>query len=301
MNVVKETRNSKNVIFSFIQHSDAWKLSTKNTVDQFYLRNLNEILRIHKRYAKVIDADYYFFHGNIVKYVKRKIPNLKNFRLFIQYYDLARYLFMSELCKEYDKVLYIDTDIIPITRDTLFDEMDSEDAVYLHKIPLFDGPNCPFYKEMKTYNKILKDKTYKYNGHTNHGVLGGTGDGPASFIRNHADKIIQFTKKIDDTFEEELVVYIGIEHYYMYMMGTAGVDFNLKYFKGQGWNCYVLNNEFPKLSSLKNMKSYRFLHFCGGEAKKFFEKKKKAIRNLVKHKIGDYNGAFKTWREQKKI
>jgi len=288
MNVVKEKRNSKNVIFSFIQHNNAWKLSTKGTIDQFYLHNLNEIMRIHKQYAKVIDADYYFFQGNIVKYVKTKIPNFINFRLFIQYYDLARYLFMSELCKEYDRVLYIDTDIIPITRDSLFDQMDNEDTVYINEIPIFAGPDCPFYAEMENYNKILKDKTYKYNGHTNHGVIGGTGDGPSSFIRNHADKLIQFTKTIDTAFEKEFEVYIGIEHYFMYMLGTTGADFNLKYFEGLGWNVYALFHKLPTFSKLKDEKNFRFIHFCGGKAKKFYEKNKKAMRKLVKYKIGEY-------------
>ena len=288
------TRGSKNVVFSFIQQNDAWQLTGENITDPFYTENSSEIIKIQKQYAKIVNADYYFFKGNVVEYVKSKIPNLIKLRLFVQYYDLARYLFMAELCKKYDKVLYIDTDIIPVTNDSIFDEVQDENTLYIGKIMTEYGKDCPFYGEMENYNKILKDKTYKYNGHVNHGVIVSSGNAAASFIENHIDKLMTFTKTIDKEFFEEDVIYIGIEHYYMYMLGTTDFNklgFNLRYFREEGWNVYSLSDDFPGFTKIYNGESkypYRFIHFCGSEAKEAYKKEKPELKKLIEKRIGEY-------------
>lgn len=291
MNLVKDLRGSKNVIFTFMQNNDAWKLSNSDTKDSFYGRHIDELTSMQKQYAKTVGADYYFYQGDVVEFVKSKIPNLIDLRMFIQYYDLAKYLLMDDLLKEYDKAAYLDTDIIPITSDCIFDEMTHKDTVYMGEIDEISGKECPFYEEMQNYNKILQDESYKYSGHVNHGVIGGTGKGPGNFIRNNTEKIIKFIKTIDSSFQEGFLVYIGLEHFYVHMLGTVGfsnLNFNLRYFIGYGWNFYPLAPAFQGFDDIKYNKHFRFIHAAGSEAKKWYEDNIEVIRDIVKYHVGEY-------------
>ncbi|MHA1817075.1 MAG: hypothetical protein ACTSX1_13825 [Candidatus Heimdallarchaeaceae archaeon] len=291
---IKDLRQSKNCIFTMMQDNDAWKLSTGNDVDSFYTNNVDEIVSMQRKYAETIGVNYHFYRGDIVGFVKSRIPNLPELRLFVQYYDIARYLLLDILCSyDYDKALYLDTDIIPITDRSLFPEIQENNSLYIHGIPKEDGLlYCDFHNQMDEFNKTLKDESYEYNGNVNHGVMGCRGNGARTFLKNHTDEIIKFTEIIDSAFETEYHVYIGLEHYYCYMMGTrepSDYQFNLNFFKEKGWNIYVLDHKFPKLSDLyEGHHGYKLLHFCGGEAKKFYEKNKDKIRKLVKSTIGEY-------------
>ena len=280
-------------MFTMMQDNDAWRLATGNDVDPFYTNNVDEIVRMQRKYAETIGVNYHFYRGDLVEFVNSRIPNLPQFRLFVQYYDIARYLLLDILCSyDYDKALYLDTDMIPITNQSLFPEIQEKNSIYIHYIPREEGLlHCDFHNQMDEFNQTLKDESYKYNGNVNHGVMGCTGNAARTFLKNNTDELVNFIETIDAAYETGYHIYIGLEHYYCYMMGTrepSQYGFNLNFFKETGWNCYVLHERFPPLSVLHDKQSYRFLHFCGGEAKKFYEKNKHEIRKLVKSKIGEY-------------
>lgn len=73
----------------------------------------------HKQYAKVCNADYQLFDTTETKYDN------------IQFYKLIK---AEELTQYYDEVLYIDFDVVPITRNIFFDAFDL-DKVSMYCIP----------------------------------------------------------------------------------------------------------------------------------------------------------------------
>jgi len=284
-------RGSKNVIFTAMQDTYAWDLKSKDVgPDPFYERNLNDLISYQKKYAEAVGADYRYYHGDLVSFVKEKLPGIIDLRLFIQYYDFARYIIMHELSLAYDKILYIDSDIVPITKKSIFDEITEQDSFYTHWFYL---ETCPFFDEMQTYLKFLKPKNFIYKGHTNCGVLAARGVAIKKMFDTSFDKMMEFFKTIDSNYEPEHVIYVGFEHLFMYLKGTDQINFNLRNFNEQNrWNVYAMKGFCDPLEDIliklkKNKKHEGFLHFCGGEAKKWYEEQKDNINELIKETFGE--------------
>lgn len=285
----KVTRGSDKVIFTVMQKNNAWKLSnSKAKLNQFYRKNLNDVLNFQRRYAETVGADYHFYHGDLVSFVKKRFPAIHNFKLFVQYYDFARYIIMDELCDErYKKVLYIDSDIVPVTKESIFDYINDENTFYTH---WFHEETCPFFKEMQQYIRYIKPGNYIYRGHTNTGVLGSRGYAVRTFFRQHFDEMMKFYKTIDSHYHPEHIMYIGFEHFFMYLVGTNQLQIKLKTFPPRGWNVYAMDGFCPQIKELmdkKHLNAYKFLHFCGDEAKKWYETQKEDLFKLIDYKMGD--------------
>lgn len=271
-----------NVIFSMMQNNDAWTyVEDEQEPTNFYSRNVKDLVAMQRQYAKVIGADYYHFNDiDMVEYVKENIP-VTNMTMFVQYYEFARFIKMNELSKKYDKVVYLDVDIIPVTTTSIFDKMNSSDTFYT---TWFHLKTCPFYYEMETFIEGLKDTKYKYRGHTNTGVMGVMGNTIQDFFDKCLSEINDFIDGVSSFYDS----YIGFEHFFMYLEGRKLLNIKMQDFGKYAWNLYGLADEFEsRFSNIDELRA-KFIHFCGVEAKKLFEKEKELISEIVRNRIGDY-------------
>ena len=261
-------RKTNNVIFSLFQANDAWSfLRDPQTPYDFYGENLDFLIKSQVKYAEIIGADYYHFRDNFVSLIKRSLPKLTKMKMFVQYYEMARVLIMDQLSRQYNKVLYIDMDVVPIKRESFFEMMKVKNSLYML---WFKDTNCPFYLQMKHYQKGIKDLKYKYRGHTNTGVFASTGDAAKNFLGT----IESISKFIEDATPYGFG-YVGLEHIFMYQMGKNEKAYRIVKLNSR-WSTSMHDRAVP----FEKLIEGDFLHFCGIEGKKCFKEHRDRIIKL---------------------
>lgn len=98
----------------------------KNRKAKREFRENNQWLRcVQERYAFDIGADYRFFehdsqYTEYEKMFKEKYPQITSYNI-VNFYKIH---LMYELAKEYDEILYLDLDVVPLTSESFFDAWD---------------------------------------------------------------------------------------------------------------------------------------------------------------------------------
>lgn len=80
------------------------------------------LLSMHKQYANLLDIEYrhYTYDENYIEYqdwFRKTYPDISEYNI-INFYKI--YL-LYELAKDYDEILYLDFDVVPITQKSFFD------------------------------------------------------------------------------------------------------------------------------------------------------------------------------------
>lgn len=119
----------KNIIFSIwsdLKTTD--HISAPDWKQESFRKFKHKLVERQKEYAKHCGAEYFLFEAKSTDYVDVQFDKILKF---------------EELTKEYDKVVYFDLDIIPITKNNIFEQFD------------FNYP-CVY-----DYNVDFKDDTWK--------------------------------------------------------------------------------------------------------------------------------------------
>ncbi len=270
------TPGAKTAIFSLFQEKNAWVFLEHDAdmyesfdVDDYYKNNLDFAIQSHARYAEAIGADYYHFKKDFVDLVEQSLPNLTELKMYIQYYEFSRFILLDRLSKQYDKVLHLDLDIIPIKNKNIFDSITKNNSIY---VTWFKSKECPFYKDMEGFIKGLGDTKYKYKGHTNTGAICATGNGAKQFLNT-----LESVNKFIDGVTKFYYGYVGTEHIFMYQVGRGEDKYNLVKLDPK-WNDTPFNPRVRDSFNIRN--DQNMLHFAGREGKKYFEKNKELIVKL---------------------
>jgi len=133
---------SKKIIFSIWsdlteEHKSVpqWK---KDSLSKFK----NQLINVQKKYADQCNADYFLFKAKSKNYIDVQFDKILKF---------------EELTKTYDKVVYFDLDVIPITKKNIFNEFNfNYPCVYEYETDINSRDN----KMMKRFlRKNLRENT----------------------------------------------------------------------------------------------------------------------------------------------
>lgn len=100
---------SKNIIYSVWSDLTEEHMSVNDYKKESFKKYKDKLIHLQKEYALSCNADYELFKPISTDYVNVQFDKI--FKL-------------EELCKYYDKVVYFDLDIIPITKKNIFNSFD---------------------------------------------------------------------------------------------------------------------------------------------------------------------------------
>ncbi len=132
---------SKKIIYSV--WSDLTESHESVTTDKrlSFATYKNNLINAQKKYAKRCGADYEVFKSNNTDYVS------------LQFFKIYKF---EQLTYKYDKVVYFDLDIIPITQRNIFNEFNFDKiCVYDYKIDLDDSLYKKNILESLRTNKLI--------------------------------------------------------------------------------------------------------------------------------------------------
>lgn len=145
----------RRVIYSFYIEIPKEKLVTHHESNAKFIDNYDWLLERQKAYANTIGVEYK--HYTIDKPFLEKVKWFQEKYPDISYYNIVNFwkiFLMYELAKDYDEILYMDMDVIPVTDLNFFDEMDLSKG-----IAIMSGTG-------ETQNKLDRGDTLRYS----HGV-----------------------------------------------------------------------------------------------------------------------------------
>lgn len=129
------------------------------------LKNYDNIIASHKKYADAINADYKLFKWDI-KY-QEFVEMFETDYPEVSHYDIVNFYkhwVMKELTDSYDAICYLDFDVIPNTTDSIFDAHDIENkfgCAHSNKLAEWGKKVSP-----KNYNTCIRNPSTKYwNAH----------------------------------------------------------------------------------------------------------------------------------------
>lgn len=113
------------VIYSFYIDLDENKIVSHYESKKLFQDNYNWLLAKQIQYAKTIGVDYIHYtadesYKKYSEWFEINYPNVSHYNI-VNFYKIH---LMYELAKKYDEILYLDMDVIPVTKLNFFDEWD---------------------------------------------------------------------------------------------------------------------------------------------------------------------------------
>lgn len=163
---------------------------------------------MQREYARECEAEYRLYQGGVVwgayyNDMKTRYPFLTTY-LIINFYKIH---LLYELAHEFDEVLYMDLDVIPITSENFFEAWNLNEGIAIQKLPASDIVRSTYHMKKRavriTSNRSPEAKywnTYAMLTDThfepdqpvyNTGIIGAT--------KEHLDTLAYF-----DTFDEDM-------------------------------------------------------------------------------------------------
>ena len=99
----------KRIIFSIWSDLTSNHISAPNWKQESFRKFKHKLIDRQKKYAKYCGAEYFLFETKSTDYVNVQFDKILKF---------------EKLTKEYDQVVYFDLDIIPITKNNIFEQFD---------------------------------------------------------------------------------------------------------------------------------------------------------------------------------
>ena len=111
----------------FEKNSD-YEKNVKNKNE--FKSNYDFLKKKHKEYAKCLNVSYILYENDnkwkeYQKHFKKKYPFISQYNV-INFYKIQ---LIYELCETYDEVLYLDFDVVPVTKKNIFKEIKIEDGI----------------------------------------------------------------------------------------------------------------------------------------------------------------------------
>ena len=134
------------------QHDTADKASI--TVNAFK-KHYKKLIDCKKHYANIINADFIMFeqaqYQSFEKNFKSDFPDLTGYEI-INFYKIH---LLYELSKKYDEILYLDFDVIPLTKESFFDAWDLSKGICVYS-------NNDKVEKKSTTNHSIRSPSAKY-------------------------------------------------------------------------------------------------------------------------------------------
>ena len=161
------------------------KLAKARKVRTAFKKHYNKLLESKQRYSKAIgvpflmyeyDKQYQTFEKNLLK----DFPEITGYEV-VNFYKIH---LLCQLAKEYDEILYLDFDAIPVTKDSFFDAWDlskgicvyhNNHMVNVNRVPIDDLVESTRSPSAKYYNcqAMLLEKGHQPdNDVINTGIIG---------------------------------------------------------------------------------------------------------------------------------
>ena len=226
----------------FEKNSD-YKKNIKNTNE--FENNYSFLKNRQEEYAKHLHVPYILYENDekwkeYKKYFKEKYPFVLQYNV-VNFYKIQ---LMYDLCKEYDEVLYLDFDVIPVTKDNIFEEIDVKKGIACK----INHERNPEYYEILTSPKIIKDRE-KFFEETN--ITFSERDPVAKYWNCRALLIDKGYNGNNDVYNTGIILANKYNLYKLNYFGTFEEDLKLMYklkHEESFWpkflqNCFGFDNE----------------------------------------------------------
>tara|TARA_B100000123_G_C25688560_1_gene409722 strand:- start:73 stop:861 length:789 start_codon:yes stop_codon:yes gene_type:complete len=237
---------SKNIIYSVWSDLTEEHMSVNDYKKESFKKYKDKLIKLQKEYAVQCNADYELFNPISTDYANVQFDKI--FKL-------------EELTKYYDKVVYFDLDIIPITKKNIFDSFDFNNiCVYDYTIQINNRKTIEdisryikrkeYIPQMNRYSKVcaknamlLIDNVVGNENIVNTGVVCGNKKAVESLKfserMNDMNKTLQIAKE-DNLYPEEMSKpwIKNNEVYFSYLLERYKIKFNNI---GIQWN-YILDD-----------------------------------------------------------
>ena len=124
------------------------------TVNAFK-KHYKKLIDCKKHYANIINADFIMFeqaqYQSFEKNFKSDFPELTGYEI-INFYKIH---LLYELSKKYDEILYLDFDVIPLTKESFFDAWDLSKGICVYS-------NNDKVEKKSTTNHSIRSPSAKY-------------------------------------------------------------------------------------------------------------------------------------------
>ena len=145
------------------------------TVNAFK-KHYDKLIDTKKSYANLIGADFKMFeydkqYETFEKNFKSDFPELTGYEI-INFYKIH---LLYELAKNYDEILYLDFDAVPLTKESFFDAWDLSKGICVYS-------NNDFVNKKRTTNESIRSPSAKY--FNCHAMLWATGHNPNNDVIN---------------------------------------------------------------------------------------------------------------------
>ena len=152
----------------------------KTQTSKLFKDNYNRLKEAHQKYAKNIGVDYKLFEydENYEKYYnffRINYPEINEYSI-VNFYKIH---ILNELAKEYDEILFLDFDVIPLTNESFFDKWDLSKGICVYNNNTHvNARNIPLHK----LNHTDRSPTAKY--YNAQAMLIATGHSPECDVIN---------------------------------------------------------------------------------------------------------------------
>ena len=217
---------------------------TERTRLQF-LEHYDKLKKSHLWYANYNNIDYRLFgydsqYKNFYKWMKTNYPQVNEYCI-VNFYKIH---LLYELAKDYDEILFLDFDVIPLTKDNFFEHWNLQDAIailnnnddknlkFRHKIKLNNirGSNrSPTAKYWNCRAMLFEEGIESHNDVYNTGIIGAS---------KKNLEILDYWRNFKDTIE--LMDYVkSYDFYPQHVLDMFGYD------NETIWSYKVKTNEVP--------------------------------------------------------
>lgn len=120
----------RRVIYSFYIDLEESQLVSHHESKKLFQDNYNWLLTKQQHYAKAVGVDYIHYtvddsYKQYSKWFEINYPEISHYNI-VNFYKIH---LMYQLAEQYDEILYLDIDVVPVTEDNFFDQWDVNSAV----------------------------------------------------------------------------------------------------------------------------------------------------------------------------
>lgn len=204
------------------------KKNTNQRNTNLFKLNYNKLKSCQEKYAKSIGVDYKLFEADS-EYLKFKIQFNTKYP-FITSYNIVNFYklkLLYDLCKNYDEILYLDFDVVPLTNDNFFKKWNLKKGITVYDnsslvktisavsetSQTIRSPTSKFYN---TQAMLLEKELNPQNKVINTGIIGATKEHitQLEYFDNFDNDIKTMTKLKSnyDVFPKKIVDFFGYDN-----------------------------------------------------------------------------------------
>lgn len=261
------------------QPSFMWdNISKTNRTKELFKKHYHKLLEVKKQYSKNINVDFKMYENDdqykeYHKFFKENYPEITTYNI-INFYKIH---LLYELSKKYDEILYLDFDVVPVTKESFFDVWDLTKGICV-----LNNNNSVNKKNRKIHqikNQSVRSPTAKY--FNAQAMLIETGHSPANDVINtgiiginkeHLNQLGYFNDfKSDlklmgdlknnneyDLFPKNIVDIFGYDNETLFSYKIKTNDVKVQWLDNKWHNFYDIEYYIPKDTKLVHVINKRF-------------------------------------------